>query len=696
MSMINYWTTLLLGIGWALASSPKCKAQQACGESDGAENYSLIDLSPAFNMGFADPIAEDGKGGWTDQGPANDMAVLPIGKQDFCGVPFLVANPEKNDGRACLVFQGKPRPHFLLETPPLPVREKGQIIYFLGTCAWNAAVGEEVLRLVVTYRNDTRYSESAFVYGKDLGAWWAPSSPSLGQLAWEGSNSSSVLGLYLFAWINPYPDREIDTIRLVSANTSAVPVVVAATLLKESEKSSKIVAELRCKEEALAAVSGHKVERAKLKIDFFQPGKPIPGKLFSVANGEAMHPDFEAPARELFSRGGERPFYRYQLNRVDPSIAKGVWDFSRLDEIVDTAVAYGAEPMLCIWAPPKWMYEKMSSYKESMKLRRPEDIGAFADYCAEIVRHYNVTRKANGKEPVIWWEIGNEMELYEWSYGYYIKVYKEVARKMRAVDPSIKIGGPVTAGPNYGWAKQLLTTLPGEVDFVSYHEYGYSEPFSTPDAYIMGRTGMFQSCAKQYRQMMEEVEPGRKIPLMLTESNTSWRYHEGTDPRIRTQFCAAWLASVMGHFMEGGGTSFCYFTLSGGFGMIWMEKGQLKVYPNYYAMWLYRNFFAGTAIPVASDEESVEAYGYRSDQSMGVIVINKNDGKIQVSLKANGGGKGAPQCYIVNDSTMPSMQEFKVGEAKDPETIAQKIPEKENTWKFDMEPYEVRALIWNK
>lgn len=693
MDVIRFGRAVLLsGIWLGFLGGQRCGAQQPGGES-----YSFIDLSPAFNMGFSDSVAGDGKGGWTDQGPANDMAGFPVGQQSFGGVPFLIADPARNDGKSCVAFQGKPRPHFPLETPPLRVREKGQVIFFLGSCAWSASIGDEALRLVVTYTNDTRYSESAFVYGRDIGAWWGPSPLPLGRLAWEGVNHSSPVGLYLFAWINPYPDKEIDTIRLVSANTSAVPVIVGATLLKESADSSQIVAGLRRKEEALAARSRH-VESADVKIDFSQPGVPIPGKLFSVGNGERLPlpAEFAAPARELFSRGPERPFFRYQLNRVEPSISKGVWDFSRLDAIVDQAVAEGAEVMLCIQAPPKWMYAKMSSYAESMKMRKPEDIGAFADYCAELVRYYNVTRKAQGKPPVVWWEIGNEMELYEWSYGYYIKVYREAARKMREVDVSIKLGGPVTAGPNYGWAKQLLMAAPDQVDFVSYHEYGYTEPFSTPNDYIMGRTGMFASCAKQYRQIMKEALPDRDLPLMLTEANTSWRYEEGTDPRIRTQFGAAWLASVLGHFLEGGGTSFCYFTLTGGFGMIWQEKGELKVYPAYYAMWLFRNFFSGNALAATSTEETVEAYGYRNDQSMGVFVINKNDSKVRVNLASSGGKEGAPVSYIVNGSTMPLMKEFKVGESPASESLLNEASAGDSAWAFDMEPYEVRALVWRK
>ena len=42
-----------------------------------------VDFSSVANMGFADAAAGDGKGGWTDQGPENDLSMFPTGNQVF-------------------------------------------------------------------------------------------------------------------------------------------------------------------------------------------------------------------------------------------------------------------------------------------------------------------------------------------------------------------------------------------------------------------------------------------------------------------------------------------------------------------------------------------------------------------------------------------------------------------------------------
>ena len=42
------------------------------------ETAMYVDLSKVANMGFLDETADDGKGGWTDQG-GNDFRNMPVG-----------------------------------------------------------------------------------------------------------------------------------------------------------------------------------------------------------------------------------------------------------------------------------------------------------------------------------------------------------------------------------------------------------------------------------------------------------------------------------------------------------------------------------------------------------------------------------------------------------------------------------------
>ena len=54
-------------------------------------SISPLPLESAANMGFADETADDRKGGWTDQGPTNDLRALPSGRLTAGPVAFRIA-----------------------------------------------------------------------------------------------------------------------------------------------------------------------------------------------------------------------------------------------------------------------------------------------------------------------------------------------------------------------------------------------------------------------------------------------------------------------------------------------------------------------------------------------------------------------------------------------------------------------------
>ncbi|MFA6961582.1 MAG: glycoside hydrolase family 30 beta sandwich domain-containing protein [Opitutaceae bacterium] len=687
----------------------------ATASSDG---FRSIDLRSAANMAFADDVANDRRGGWTDQGPANDMRHMPVGLQTWGGMPFDIIDPAgnlKNPGTSCIVLRGKPRPWLPLETPAIPVNARASAIYVAGTCAWEAAIDEDVIRLVVTYKEDLRYSESAFVFGRHLAGWWNPRSLPLGDVVGEHFNGAASVGLYRFGWINPYPEKTIADIKFISADGTAVPIIVAATLVLPGNASSgTMVRELAQREKA--AIITATVTSAHIGLDPGTPAlRPIPAALVSVGNGSSTAPNYQAPSRVLLGAGHAdrpdsatglppRPFYRIQTHMAEPSPAEGVWDFTQLDRIIAAADSFGAEPMICISFPPAWFFASAPTYAEATRFRKPFDLDAYAEHCAEIVRHYT-TGPWQGN-PVLWWEFGNEVELHDWSYAYYIKVYQTVVRRLREIEPRIHVGGPVTAGPNPGWAGELLRALPGQVDFVSYHQYGYSEPFDTPDTYIMAGTAHFGDIARRYRALVEEFSPGRRLPVILTETNTSWRYHEGTDPRIRTQFGAAWTASVLGHYLAAGGDSVCYFTLNGGFGSMWEESGRTVVYPVWHALWLYRQYLRGQLIGTSSDTDTVEAFAARRDDgSLTLILINKNAHPVDVTLTLaspeHSRSLPRPSTMILNDKTYPYVRYIDPVASNVPLLSAGPLswdasarPDTSANLTFPMQPYEVRAVLF--
>jgi alpha-N-arabinofuranosidase len=98
--------------------------------------------------------------------------------------------------------------------------------------------------------------------------------------------------------------------------------------------------------------------------------------------------------------------------------------------------------------------------------------------------YYSDLRIKNGyKEPynVKIWDLGNEVDGAPWELGYkcaedYVKIAREAAKAMRAVDNTIKL---VASGSSYyestgqwvEWNRKILTGLGDKIDYISIHRY---------------------------------------------------------------------------------------------------------------------------------------------------------------------------------------------------------------------------------
>jgi len=91
-----------------------------------------IDLSPFVNRSFADEVADDGAGGWSDQGPNCDMRNVNTGMRTFGGVPFNVL-PETS--LVVLKSINRKQGH-LPERVQIPFGRKVDTLFFLHSAAY--------------------------------------------------------------------------------------------------------------------------------------------------------------------------------------------------------------------------------------------------------------------------------------------------------------------------------------------------------------------------------------------------------------------------------------------------------------------------------------------------------------------------------------------------------------------------------
>jgi len=203
--------------------------EQSRKEWMGCQCYAAVDLSSLVNRSLVDEVADDGQGGWTDQGPKADMRAFSPGKHTFQGVPFEVPA-----GKSCIVLLSKNRE----PTPPqqvrIPVNRRAKALFFLQSSAWTSTAHHA--SYFVRYADGSAH-EIQLIGGQNLRDWSSDNAEApfpfetetYTRHAWGGScEQFKQAHLFVMQWINPKPETPIEAVDFVSTN-EGVPVLVGLT-----------------------------------------------------------------------------------------------------------------------------------------------------------------------------------------------------------------------------------------------------------------------------------------------------------------------------------------------------------------------------------------------------------------------------------------------------------------------------------
>ncbi|MEN6346155.1 MAG: sugar-binding domain-containing protein [Armatimonadia bacterium] len=181
-----------------------------------------VDLQRYFTATLRDEVAEDGKGGWTDQGE-QDLRSMPLGARKLGGITFDV-----RDG--CLALRSASHLKFQPDkVAGIPVGRSCAALYLLHTAAWAGAEGTAVARLRVQYE-DGKEALVPVVSGVNVGDWWTPVDLVQAQVAWRGPSAGGQnVGVYATTWRNPRPAVPIKSFSVESAGTDAIYLLLAVT-----------------------------------------------------------------------------------------------------------------------------------------------------------------------------------------------------------------------------------------------------------------------------------------------------------------------------------------------------------------------------------------------------------------------------------------------------------------------------------
>ena len=228
-------------------------------------DYFPVDISKQANMGYYDRVANDGKGGWTDQGE-NDMRfflINHVGKmgglesgpdiegQNFpsevsmAGRRFWLLDPRKTSDHAVISLRGEEHGALLpSKAEGIAVGKKAESLWFLQAAGWTPPNFEqEVARYIIHYADG---SQETFPirYGREISEWWNPWPIPGAKIAWSGRNLvQSSIGIYATQWINPHPGKAIATIDVIGnlSPTQVILLAITGGTVKDSTAKGQVL-----------------------------------------------------------------------------------------------------------------------------------------------------------------------------------------------------------------------------------------------------------------------------------------------------------------------------------------------------------------------------------------------------------------------------------------------------------------------
>ena len=104
--------------------------------------YAPVDLSPFVNVSLSDEKPGDGRG-WLDYGPLRDLRDFPVGELTLRGVPFRIANGERN---AVMLWSPIPPCNRLpKQVADIAINRKARRLHILHGCGFRMLFRPQVM-----------------------------------------------------------------------------------------------------------------------------------------------------------------------------------------------------------------------------------------------------------------------------------------------------------------------------------------------------------------------------------------------------------------------------------------------------------------------------------------------------------------------------------------------------------------------
>jgi hypothetical protein len=284
---------------------------------------------------------------------------------------------------------------------------------------------------------------------------------------------------------------------------------------------------------------------------------------------------------------------------------------------------------------------------------------------ANMVKHFNVNPLTGQVDPslpnyVKYWLIGNEPDLNGISVATYSSDFNADNDAMKAVDPSIKIGGPTTAWLDDPFVPTFIQNSGSRVDFIDFHAYPSSTSYAYADFFNWAQgTG---NGINKVNGWLNQYAPSRASQIFtevgewsLDPSNLYAVYGPNGRNLTKSNFNVVWGADVIGQIIKNGGVAMHYGTKgnvvawSSGYRTDY-DTGQ-QVYLNLddpqapyhaYGMWTGEGLFRGFGTRLTRSSTTLNNVDvFASDNQKNIVVINKDPANAQAGIfQLNGVNSG--------------------------------------------------------
>lgn len=232
--------------------------------------------------------------------PGTSWAAVPWGRPVLKGVPFRLDGIIEVTGMGA-AHDGQPKP---AHTAEIPVGVRASRLHLLHGTGYDAPDGTPIAALILKYADGEKRA-LPIQYGVHCRNWWVEPSETDGsvsdpasEVGWSGGSAQTDpmrvrLRLFKTIFVNPLPEREIESVKLVSLFSRATPVLVGLTMEQgpagDLEKARRLAAQavhflhdtraalnLQLTSEAASRIPA----AAEVKLTVMDNGRPIPLGIF--------------------------------------------------------------------------------------------------------------------------------------------------------------------------------------------------------------------------------------------------------------------------------------------------------------------------------------------------------------------------------------------------------------------------------